>query len=292
MSNWHVVSLTLCLFAGSTARLVADAAPFTGFADLAFTNGHATLAWPTATRANRVTILPHNGAAISELDYCLTRDGKVCAAWTEATPDDSDIYAQLFNPDGTPRWGEDAVSVIQFRGHQRGPRVAPALDGGVFVVWESDSAGTNNVNLWCQRILPNGRLVWEIPVPICTHPGRQGAVALAPDPEGGIIVTWEDYRNGNADIYGQRIEYDGSPLDQEDGVEIEVAPGDQTDVRFVYNDLGRPVSLQWYDHRPGFDTPVRVETDLAALPIPEPVVSPLFLLPALLLLLRRRSPVR
>jgi hypothetical protein len=271
----------------SAGRLTADAAPFTGFASVEVTNGTATLEWRLAGNPIAVRLAPSNNVAVSELDYCVTRQGGICAVWSQGTDEDSDIFAQLYAPGGEARWGAQPVCVIRFRGHQRGARVVPALDGGVFIVWESDSAGTNNINLWCQRLLPNGRLVWDIPVPICTHAGNQRNAALAPDPEGGIIVTWEDYRYGNADIFGQRIEYDGSPLEEEDGVEIEVAPNAQTDVRFVYNALGGPVSLQWFDHRPDFDEPVRVETDLARLPIPEPALSPLLALASLLALRRR-----
>jgi hypothetical protein len=287
MKHHLAVSLTVCLLACSSASWsLATAAAYADFAEVSLTNGEAALSWLSPTQPVTVRLEPAESSAIKDVDYCVTRDGKVCVVWTEATTNGSDVFAQQFTSEGVPRWGDGHVPVSRFRGHQRNARVAPALDGGVFVVWESDSAGSNNINLWCQRLLPNGRLVWEIPVPVCTHPGNQQAPAIAPDPEGGIIIAWEDYRFGSADIFGQRIEYDGSPLDQEDGVEVEVAPGEQTDVRFVFNELGRPVSLQWNDHRPGFDAPVRVETDLAALPIPEPALTPLLALAALALFRR------
>jgi hypothetical protein len=47
-----------------------------------------------------------------------------------------------------------------------------------------------------------------------------GGLSLAPDGAGGAIVAWEDSRNGNSDIFAQRISANGSVQWMPGGVPI------------------------------------------------------------------------
>ena len=40
----------------------------------------------------------------------------------------------------------------------------------------------------------------------------QGSPSISSDASGNFVITWEDYRNGRPDIYGQRYSSDGSAL--------------------------------------------------------------------------------
>lgn len=209
---------------------------------------------------------------IGQFDWRSDASGAVIVVWEQCSADgtDSNIRAQLFDAAGRPLWpARDGIIVNDFRGRQTAPRVAGNARDGFYVVWQSDSAGKNNVNIWCQRITPAGQLAWSAPAAVCTDPAVQRQPAVAVEQDGAALIAWVDYRHGNADIYGQRIEADGAPLLTEDGVAIEQAPGDQTQVRF---DGAQPqaLTIAWDDHREGFATPVRVETDVSRLPIPEP----------------------
>jgi len=249
---------------------------------------HAT--WLAGTGQVGVRVPSRSGCSIGEADWCVAEDGNVAFVWEESLTNrqDTDIYAQMFSADGAPLWPGGRTPVNLFRGRQRFPKVASAADGGVFVVWQSDSAGPNNINIWCQRLLPDGRAAWATPVPVCAYSGNQVQPAIAKDIDGSVLVAWEDYRHGNADVYGQRIEPDGSFTGPEDGVAVEAAPGDQTDVQFQFDDAGQAIAVGWLDHRKGFREPLKVETDISRMPIPEPALLTL-LLPSLFFLLTRRS---
>jgi len=188
--------------------------------------------------------------------YVQTYDGCTLVVWEENTSNskDIDIVAQKFGAGGIKLWGEN------------------------------NSAGENNINLWCQRLLPNGNKAWRTPVPVCVAAGNQINPSAAKDDEENLLIVWEDYRKGNADIYGQRIGLDGSPLGVEGGVAIEIAPGNQTDAQFNIDSNGAPASIFWNSHRNGFAEPIRIETDLSLLPIPEPALF--FFLPIIILLRR------
>ena len=208
--------------------------------------------------------------------------------WEETTTNGTtDVYAQRFSPQHRARWSRPGICVSCFRGNQSYPRVVPAGDDGVFVVWQSDSAGKDNINIWCQRIAPDGTHAWQTPLPVCVAPGNQTRPAVASDIDGGILVAWEDTRRGDTDIYGQYVQYDGSPTGSEDGVPVEVAPGEQTGVKFTRDTNGVVTGVSWLDKFSPMQPAARVETDLSKLPIPEPAGF-LAAAAAAALLIRRR----
>jgi hypothetical protein len=199
----------------------------------------------------------------------MTPASNLVVVWEETLKDntDSDIYARLFLPNGTPLWH---TPVNRFRGKQKNPKTVALPDNSVMIVWQSDSAGVHNNNIWAQRILHNGHPLWKTPVPVCAYTGNQVNPAIALDLDGSVIVAWEDSRDGHADIFGQRIEPDGSPVGPEDGVSIESSPGDQKDIQFIYSSGKKASSITWNDYSTGLDTPVQVEIDIERVPIPEP----------------------
>jgi|GEM_PF-1770802 len=227
---------------------------------------------PQGTQTSALARVSAPAGAIGQYDWQCDASGTVVVVWEDRTSDgsDSNIRAQLFDAAGAPCWGTTTgIRVNDFRGLQTAPRVAGTLRDGYYVVWQSDSAGGQNLNVWGQRITSAGQLAWRAPAAVCTDPAMQTQPAVAVDQDGAALVAWVDYRHGNADIYGQRIEADGAPLLNEDGVAVELAPGDQTNVRFV-GGQAHELTITWDDHRVGFAAPVRVETDVSRLPIPEP----------------------
>lgn len=237
------------------------------------TGARVVVRWHQDGRGVQRELRAAPGRLIGGADACWSERHSVIVVWEESPADGSDtgIYAQRFDAGGAPQWGPTGIVVNDFRGHQRAPRVA-AVPGGAVIVWQSDSAGPQNNNIWCQYILHDGRARWQTPAAVCTARGDQRAPAIATDLDMGVVIAWEDYRKGHADIYAQRIDLDGAPLGSEDGVAIEDAPGDQANPRFIRGADGALV-LVWDNYRPGFSAPVQVQSDLTHLPIPEPAAA-------------------
>ena len=67
----------------------------------------------------------------------------------------------------------------------------------------------------------------------------------------GFFIIWDDDRNGNSDIYGQRIDLNGNIIGDADGIAIAVADNDQTEPTISYNQSLNEVMVCWEDYRSG-----------------------------------------
>jgi hypothetical protein len=270
VTQWLCISkLLIALGLYAACAVTVTAAGYDPEPSFSFVSGLLYVKHPCWTKSIFQCIPPQQGAFISSYDWCITPASNLVVVWEEMLLDssDSDIYAQLFLPNGSLLW---RIPVNRFRGLQKNPKVAALPDNSVVVVWQSDSAGTYNHNIWAQRILFTGQLLWKTPAPICAYSGNQVNPAIAIDPEGDVIMAWEDFRHGNADIYSQRIEHDGSPVGPEDGVSIEAAPGHQKDVLFIYSTDKNAAAITWNDYSSSLSAPVQVEVNIERIPIPEP----------------------
>lgn len=77
--------------------------------------------------------------------------------------------------------------------------------GGAFFVWTDDRNGT--LDLYAQRVFgPGLGTAWPAAgLAVVTGAGDQRRAAAVPDGTGGLLVFWEDTKNGTVDIYGQHV---------------------------------------------------------------------------------------
>jgi FlgD Ig-like domain len=80
----------------------------------------------------------------------------------------------------------------------------------------------------------------------------QSNPAVVSDGAGGVIVTWQDSRSGDYDIYAQRIDASGKTLWAPNGVALCTVPGGQLSPRIASDGAGGAI-VAWYDIRNGAD---------------------------------------
>lgn len=85
---------------------------------------------------------------------------------------------------------------------------------------------------------------------LCTAAGSQVNATIASDGAGGGITTWQDYRNGSADIHVQRVNASGLPQWTANGVILCSAAQDQYLPTIVSDGAGGAI-VTWYDNRAG-----------------------------------------
>ena len=107
------------------------------------------------------------------------------------------------------QWIPDGTPVCTELSHQYEPCIVSDGSGGAIIAWVDLRNGNNNI--YAQRIdadgnvqwLPNGNL-------IINSAGTVSNPVMIPDGAGGAIIAWEDQRNGNGDIFAQRVASDGT----------------------------------------------------------------------------------
>lgn len=120
----------------------------------------------------------------------LARDGVggVVVAW-EDNRGYRDIYAQRFDADGVPQWGDTGLAVCTESWTQSAPRVLADPATGVFMAW-NDGRYAANEDIFGNRLDLDGTKLWGSGdrVFFSTWVAERG-VRLTPDGSGGIIAV-------------------------------------------------------------------------------------------------------
>ena len=149
------------------------------------------------------------------------------------------------------QWRPDGVGICTDAGDQHGQSIASDVAGGVIVTWMDHRNG--NYDIYAQRLDSTGTARWTTNgVALCTATGDQVSPSIVTDGAGGAIATWSDYRNGNYDIYAQRISASGVVQWATNGVALCTATGDQGGATIVTDGAGGAI-VTWADYRNGND---------------------------------------
>ena len=137
--------------------------------------------------------------------------GGAIIAWEDARNPITgrDIYAQRIDDAGDTKWTLDGVPLCVVRQVQSETCIVPDASGGAIVAWYDVRSGAD-FDIFVQRVDAFGAPLWTTNgVALCFAAESQFGPKIVSDGGGGAIVTWHDLRNGNYDIYAQRIGQDG-----------------------------------------------------------------------------------
>ncbi len=198
--------------------------------------------WPSSATQN----LPLCTAQNEQRFPVLIADGQggAIVAWSDARHANRDIFAQRVSAAGDMHWAPNGIAICDLPSSQSWPLIVSDTDGGAILVWGDTRHG--NQDSYAQRIDANGNKLWNPEgVPVCTHPTLQDDLNATADGKGGVIVVWEDWRNGNQDIYAQRIDNTGKPLWEANGVPVYRGAGDQYDPVLIADGQGGAIFAWW-----------------------------------------------
>ena len=121
--------------------------------------------------------------------------------------------------------------------------------GGVIIAWQD--ARNEDRDIFAQRVGANGEILWVADgVQVCSLPSEQIWPIVVSDTDGGAIIVFGDGRNGNQDIYAQRIDGNGNQLWRREGIPVCVHPAIKTDMRAISDKNGNTI-IVWEDWRHG-----------------------------------------
>ena len=150
------------------------------------------------------------------------------------------IYAQLINSTGYIQWDVDGIEVSNFDNDQKDQQIYSDGLNGVIIAWSA------NNDIYAQRINSTGHIQWdEDGVAICI-PSYSSQVypQICSTGTEGAIITWIDYRNGEPNIYTQKINGSGYVQWEENGVKVENSYFVQEYPQICSDDLGG-VIIAW-----------------------------------------------
>ena len=167
----------------------------------------------------------------------------------------SDIYAQRINADGTIPWTNNGVAICTAANDQTQPLIVNDGAGGAIIVWMDSRRRNYNYSIYAQKLNATGTVQWTSDgIAVCTTSANQFSWSIVSDGAGGAIIALVDYSNGfsNSDIYVQHIDAGGTVQWGSNGVVICAADNNQTNPVMV-NDGKGGAFIAWLDSRNASD---------------------------------------
>jgi hypothetical protein len=175
--------------------------------------------------------------------------GGAFVAWQDTRGPDIDIYVQRIDHDGNTIWTDGGAVVCSTSRDQIRPGIVADNDGGAIIAW-CDYRG-EDADIFIQRINAGGGGSWQPDgVALCSLPGNQLLPKIESDHNGGAIVTWQDQRDTDWNIYAQRVTKGGIIRWDGDGLLICNAPYEQLSPAITPDGTGGAF-IPWEDTRSG-----------------------------------------
>jgi hypothetical protein len=225
---------------------------------------HCTIAyaaWPSDPNVN----VPLCTAANDQTYATMVSDnaGGAIVAWQDSRGGDYDIYAQRVSAAGVVQWIAGGVTICSAANDQFGPMIVSDGSNGAIITWADYRSG-NNYDVYVQRVNAAGVPQWTANgVALCTAYNYQSNPTITSDGSGGAIVTWQDGRAGNYDIYAQRVSAAGVPQWPLNGVPLCTAVNHQLYPAIESDGAGGAI-VAWQDYRAGSTSDVYVQRVNAA----------------------------
>ncbi len=119
--------------------------------------------------------------------------------------------------------------------------------GGYFVVWhDSRDFATTGQDIYAQYFNPAGEPQWGANGTVVSNANdEQSHPKITPDGIGGIIVSWQDERGTDTDIYAQRLDANGAPQWTPNGIPVIATTGTDYCGWLVSDGLGGAIVMSY-----------------------------------------------
>ncbi|MCA0430046.1 MAG: T9SS type A sorting domain-containing protein [Bacteroidetes bacterium] len=129
---------------------------------------------------------------------------------------------------------------------QRDISISNDKKNGAILIWEDLRSGIAE-DVYAQRVNSNGIAKWATNgVAVCTALNKQNSISSVEDGNGGVIITWDDYRSGNSDIYIQKLDSNGVAQWATNGVAVCTKSLNQESSKIISDGAGGAIVV-WED---------------------------------------------
>ena len=180
--------------------------------------------------------------------------GGAIIAWSDGRNGgpDADIYIQRINSIGTVQFPTNGVAVCAASYFQGSPQLVSDGNNGVIITWNDSRSNDGFADIYAQRISSTGFVYWaNNGVLICNANNNQNDPKIVADGTGGAIICWFDNRNGNPNIYAQKVNATGLNQWAVNGISVCSASFYQGFQQIISDNSGGAY-ITWEDRRSGF----------------------------------------
>jgi hypothetical protein len=175
--------------------------------------------------------------------------GNFVITWEDERNGNSDIYAQRYDSSGVLIGGNFRINDDTLAVQQLEPAIAMDGSGSLVITWRDERNG--NYDVYAQKYDSGGASVGSnFKVNDDAGTSWQGSPAIAREQQGNFIITWDDNRDGNWDVYAQRYSSSGTPVDSNFRVNDDIGIAEQWNPAVAMDGSGRFV-ITWEDLRNG-----------------------------------------
>jgi len=157
--------------------------------------------------------------------------------WSDRRSGDIHVYAQRVDESGNLLWAADGMAVCTAAVSKAGPQLVNDGSGGAIITWSD--LRTGDWNIYAQRVDGSGNMLWAgNGEPVCAASEAQSNPNIVSDEVGGVIIVWDDNRDGEYDIFAQRVDATGNMLWTGNGEAVCTAKSNQHSPKLVSDEAG------------------------------------------------------
>ncbi len=126
--------------------------------------------------------------------------------------EDTDIYGQMLDSDGTALWADGGITLVAEMEDQSGFKMQ-YYQNNIYIIW-SDMRGGLDYDIYMQKFDLNGNEQWETGgIPVAVKPNQQANPAFTII-DNTIMIYWDDVINEiDVDLYAKKINTDGELME-------------------------------------------------------------------------------
>ena len=137
--------------------------------------------------------------------------------------------------------------------NQEDQRIQRDESGGAIIVWTDYRSGGSYGDIYVQKVDADGTMLWDVNGIALTTGHLAQNPRLHRDGSGGAVITWEQYKGSNFDIYAQKVDSYGAIKWTSGGLAVCTATHTQR-YPLIWDDGSGGAFIVWQDNRNGSTT--------------------------------------